>query len=355
MQSKEYSRHSAIEGCLLGAAVGDALGLPYEGLSPRRAMRLLGRPDRHRFFFKRGMVSDDTEHLCLVLQSLVESGLRIEEFQRVFARKLKVWLLCLPAGTGMATARAIAKLLLGFPLTRSGVLSAGNGPVMRASILGVMLPLHQLRDFVTASTTITHTDPKATWGALAVALAAHMASGRRTVDPNSYLKELQALLSDRPAEEFMQLIEQSVRSVNEDVPTQTFSQSICSKSGVSGYVYETVPVAIHAWLQHQSDYSTAIQEVISCGGDADTTAAIVGGIVGTHVGPEGIPKEWQTELCDWPLSTFWMKKLSDSACGAWQGEISKPLNLPVWGRILRNLIFLVVVLAHGFRRLFPPY
>lgn len=42
----------AIIGCILGTAVGDALGLPYEGVSPQRARRLLGPPDRYRFFFR---------------------------------------------------------------------------------------------------------------------------------------------------------------------------------------------------------------------------------------------------------------------------------------------------------------
>ncbi|MFO0811068.1 MAG: ADP-ribosylglycohydrolase family protein [Gemmataceae bacterium] len=68
----------AIAGAVLGCAVGDAIGLPYEGLSKRRGVRLLGEPDRHRFFVGRGMVSDDTEHTCMVGQSLCAdpAGLR---------------------------------------------------------------------------------------------------------------------------------------------------------------------------------------------------------------------------------------------------------------------------------------
>lgn len=48
----------AIIGCVLGTAVGDALGLPYEGMSPSRAHKLLGPPDRYRFVLGRGMISD---------------------------------------------------------------------------------------------------------------------------------------------------------------------------------------------------------------------------------------------------------------------------------------------------------
>src|SRR5262249_40889645 len=56
----------AIIGCLLGTAAGDAIGLPVEGLSPRRQRRLFGEIDSHRLLFGRGMTSDDTEHTCIV-------------------------------------------------------------------------------------------------------------------------------------------------------------------------------------------------------------------------------------------------------------------------------------------------
>jgi len=65
------SNEKAIIGCILGTAVGDTLGLPYEGLSAARAQRLLGSPERHRFFLRRGMISDDTEYTCMVAQSLL--------------------------------------------------------------------------------------------------------------------------------------------------------------------------------------------------------------------------------------------------------------------------------------------
>ena len=56
-------RSDQIAGVILGTAVGDALGLPREGLSRRRAGKLFGDPPLgHHFLFGRGMVSDDTEH-----------------------------------------------------------------------------------------------------------------------------------------------------------------------------------------------------------------------------------------------------------------------------------------------------
>lgn len=94
---------SSIAGSILGTAIGDAIGLPYEGLSRRRAAKLLGVPDRHRLLFGRGMVSDDTEHTCIVAQSLIASGGNLAVFQQQLAWRFRWWLLGLPAGVGLAT------------------------------------------------------------------------------------------------------------------------------------------------------------------------------------------------------------------------------------------------------------
>ena len=160
-----------LAGILLGTAVGDALGLPAEGLSPRRRRRLMPGPWRHRLLFGHGMVSDDTEHTLFVAQSLLRYPADTDAFQRRLAWHLRWWFAGLPAGIGMATARACVKLWLGFPPSRSGVFSAGNGPAMRSAVIGGYFhdQPEMLRRFVLASTQLTHTDPKAAVGAEAVA------------------------------------------------------------------------------------------------------------------------------------------------------------------------------------------
>ena len=53
-------------GLLLGTAIGDALGLPMENLSPERIRRRWAGPLQMRFVFGRGMISNDTEHTIMV-------------------------------------------------------------------------------------------------------------------------------------------------------------------------------------------------------------------------------------------------------------------------------------------------
>ena len=161
-------------GVLLGTAVGDALGLPAEGISRGRIQRMWHGQWRHRFLFGRGMVSDDTEHTLFVAQALLTHPDDVVAFQRCLAWKLRLWLLGLPAGIGLATLKAILKLWVGISPSRSGVWSAGNGPAMRSAIIGVYFAADaaKRRAFVSASTRLTHTDPKAETAALAVAEAA---------------------------------------------------------------------------------------------------------------------------------------------------------------------------------------
>ena len=346
----------AIAGCLLGTAVGDAIGLPYEGLSRRRAERMLGPPDRHRLVLGRGMVSDDTEHTCMVAQSLITSGGDPNRFASSFAWRLRWWLLGLPAGMGLATLRSIVRLWMGFPPQRSGVNSAGNGAAMRSAIFGAALEDQDtMRQLVSVSTRITHSDPKAKHGAWAVALAANTARRSDSVAAVQFADDLQASLSGED-HELVTLVRAAAESVNRGDSTRAFADSIGQSRGVSGYVFHTVPVALHAWFTHPRDYRSAVMSVIRCGGDTDTTAAIVGGIVGTAVGRAGIPDDWLTGLAEWPRTVSWMEQLASELDMAMRSnEPARPVALSPWSIGLRNSFFILVVLFHALRRLLPPY
>lgn len=221
--------------CILGTAVGDALGLPYEGIQPGRSKRLLGVPDRHRFFFGRGMISDDTEHTCMVAQSIIESGGNVKVFARRFAARLRWWMLALPAGVGKATARSCVKLWLGISPSKSGVYSAGNGPAMRAAILGATIEdIAKLLEFVRCSSRLTHTDPRAEYGAIAVALAASEASRFDTVDAKRWLELVSKSIAG-DASELLELLRSAVISVENGQSTFDFARSLGLEHGVTGY------------------------------------------------------------------------------------------------------------------------
>ena len=224
---------SSIVGCILGTALGDALGLCCEGMSRPRQRRYYPHLDAPRFVFGRGMVSDDTEHTCMVAQALIAAGNDLDRFTRSLAWRLRFWLLALPAGIGRATLRAIVKLWLGFAPQRSGVFSAGNGPAMRSALLGVCFADHvdMLRSHVSAATRMTHTDPKAEHGALAVALRPAGEPGETSA--TAFCQELHARAT--PCRRALALVDVP-RRARDGESTEAFAVSIGLADGVSGHV-----------------------------------------------------------------------------------------------------------------------
>jgi ADP-ribosylglycohydrolase len=311
-------------------------------------------PVRQRFIGSFGMMSDDTEHTFLLAQALLTEPLDAAAFQRVLARKLRWWLAALPAGVGFATLRAILKLWLGVSPDRSGVWSAGNGPAMRSALLGVFFAHDAERRtvFVRASAQLTHRDPRAETSARAVAECASWMT-QPGEEVGSLLAKLEQL--DRGSEwnSCMALLGVALSS---DFTVSQFAQQLGAGRGVSGYAFQSVPVAVYAALRHRTNFQDAIAAAIGCGGDTDTVATITGALVGARLGEGGIPPAWIDRLLDWPRSVQQLRLLARRLDR--QRASDHPLGpLPYcWAAIpLRNLAFLVVVLLHGFRRLLPPY
>jgi ADP-ribosylglycohydrolase len=336
-----------ITGLLLGTAVGDSLGLPREGLDPRRAARLHPGPLRQRFVLGRGMLSDDTEHACLTAQALLAAGDDPARFARALARKLRWWLLGLPAAVGWGTLRALARSWIGFSPATSGVRSAGNGAVMRAPIIGAWLDdPDRIAAFVAASTQITHRDPRARAGSLAIALAAHHAVRAERIEPAAVLRDIRARIADR---ELLGALDRVEDALARDRAPAELAAELGLSRGVTGYVHHTVPICLHAWLRAPRDFRRVVTDVIALGGDADTTGAIAGALAGGAAGAAGIPPEWLA-IADWPRSPAYLRAL-----GARVFARGRPLCLWWPALPLRNAIFAAIALGIGLRRLLPPY
>jgi ADP-ribosyl-[dinitrogen reductase] hydrolase len=338
-----------VGGCLIGIAVGDSLGLPFEGLSASRIERRLGdRPIRQSLLFGRGMLSDDTEQSSLVLEAFLGSGGVVEQFQRELARKLRNWFLSVPPGVGLATVKACMRLTVGVRAEHAGVNSAGNGAAMRSPILGALIPSDRdrLHSFVRASALITHRDPRAVDGAWAIALA--VAESKRFVGGSLSAQSLLEAISDRcESSEWRQMLaligdRLGVSSLGE------FAEEVGGKGKVTGYVLQSVPVALFAWLSHPHEPKVGLEGVIRLGGDTDTTGAMLGALYGASLGAQSFPSEWAENIWDWPRSRAYLLELADAAPAP--GELQSVNWIASVGR---NAFMLTVVVAHGLRRLLP--
>jgi ADP-ribosylglycohydrolase len=331
-------------GCLVGTALGDSLLLPSEGLSRARVARRFPGPVRQRLVCGHGLVSDDTEHAFLTAQALLAAGDDADRFARALASRLRWWLLALPGGCGLATARALLRSWIGFPPGRSGVASAGNGPAMRAAIIGLRWAhdADRRQAFLRASTLLTHTDPRALHTAAAVAEAAAVVAtgGSREALWTAW----RGIAADPTWQELVALLEEHDRRA---APVDAVARALGCPEYVSGFALHSIPLALYAWLRHRQDPEGCLAALQTCGGDTDTMGAIAGALLGADLGAERFPIRWRKSLPEWPLSVAVLRRAGNA--------LAEPSAAPVsWCWPLqpaRNLVFLLVVLGHGFRRL----
>jgi ADP-ribosyl-[dinitrogen reductase] hydrolase len=349
-------------GLMLGLAVGDAVGLPAEGLRPSRVRALFPPPWRHRFLGHYGLCSDDTEHAWFVLQSLLAHEHDSQAFARRLGWCLRGWFIGLPAGIGWATLRACIKLWLGFPPQYSGVFSGGNGAAMRSAPIGLRFAFDaaQRDAYVCAATRLTHTDPKALVGAKAVAdLVAW--SIRTPLYSRPAITDFVAVLRHAGQDDsvWQAHIDDLARALNADASVAQYAAGVGLAQGISGYVYHTVPVAAYAWFVHWGDFSATLSAVWNCGGDTDTCGAIAGALAGTVCGHSGIPEAWKAGLIEWPRSRTLLERGADTLAARVHAPDTDPPPRPLkyfWPALpLRNVLFLLIVLGHGVRRIIPPY
>ncbi len=337
-----------LAGMLLGTAVGDAIGVPYEGMPRRLTLPLAQGRLGHRFLPGRGMVSDDTEHAAFTVEALSRSGPDPDRFRVELARGFRRWLATMPAGVGCATLRSGARVCLGVDPSRSGVDSAGNGPAMRAPAIGVLLAHDERarRACVHASTAMTHNHPSARAAARTLAdLSAFCAREGRMPS----LDELERLVlrphADHAWDEAARVL---VDAVDRGSTVTDMALALCGPEGVSGYVCHSVPVAMYAALRHPGDMARAVTEGVACGGDTDSVAATAGAIVGAASGTAGVPDDLARGVLG-PWDATALASLAHD-CRAFPAATHRPWK-PDLLAPARSVGFLLVALGHAFHGL----
>jgi ADP-ribosyl-[dinitrogen reductase] hydrolase len=257
---------------IVAYAAGDALGVPWEGRTPEevRWEALEALPARGDW--PRGATSDDTEQLLLVAAYLVEANGQIDE--RDFLDRLAK---ALPKmrGAGPTTQAAVRRFLTTGELYATD--GSSIGAAMRALPFGwatpVVAAMHR-RELTTRISRTTHGAPEAIISACVVAemaawaieqypIATVVAAGIREAD---HLARLYAL---RPAA--LQPLQQAASG--EWAPS-TAEMAPDAMTTVASVLYV---------LREATSLATAMKQAVALGGDTDTTAAIVGGILGCQL------------------------------------------------------------------------
>jgi ADP-ribosyl-[dinitrogen reductase] hydrolase len=276
-----------IAGGLLGLAAGDALGATLEFLPAAEVRR---RYQVHREIIGGGWVgwragqgTDDTD-LAYAVAHAYAGGYSLDRVGEAFL----AWLRSSPRDIGATTRAALRELArTGDPRTSGQAVlhehAAGNGALMRALPTGLAQsdPTCRRRD-ATEIAAITHADPRCTQASVA------------------YCDLADALLEGaNPTQAVAQVLATSpVNGQVRDViaaAARSWSTAASRTLRPTGYVLDTLQVAVWAVLQRNPLEDVLIQ-VVNLGGDADTTGAVAGGLLGVRDGVAAIPTRWLDRL-----------------------------------------------------------
>lgn len=284
---------SKYTGCMLGAAIGDALGKQNEGCSREDILSrgyvtdygiAMGRPGGK---LRAGQYTDDTEQMIVLASSIINcSGFDAEEFACMIAkwgadalndsaRKSLV---------GPSSSVAISRLNTGISWKDSGSDIPSCGSAMRAAPIGLFYnDLDEVETNAALSSIPTHKSKAAIAGAVSVAIAVRCALDG--LDCSGIIKETSIRASNHDVY-FGKKIELSYKLRTEQ------PQEVFSLLGTSYLVYETVPCAFYCFSRHFDSSKKAIIEAVNAGGDTDSIACITGALCGAHHGVSAFPMKW---------------------------------------------------------------
>ncbi|MFJ4714522.1 ADP-ribosylglycohydrolase family protein [Streptomyces sp. NPDC088785] len=281
-------RRQRAAGAVVGAAVGDALGAPFEfgpagGFSARFPVPGAGGEMCGGGGWEPGEATDDTQMAVLVAESLLErGGLDLPD---IFAR-FQRWAVSEPKDIGLQTEDVLTNGLpwdtaapLHFQITGR---AAGNGSLMRASTSAVHFAAAGRRATMDAARRIaalTHGDAAAWEGtALFHELVRVALEG---ADPLTALPDTLSLVHPAHRARYAAVL---APDWHPDRATE-----------FNGAVWPCLGSAVWA-LRTTTGFEDAVRAAIDLGGDTDTVAAVTGGLAGAVHGLDAIPEHWTRPL-----------------------------------------------------------
>jgi ADP-ribosyl-[dinitrogen reductase] hydrolase len=257
---------------IVAYAAGDALGVPWEGRTPDKVHWEVLEALPARGDWPQGATSDDTEQLLLVAEYLVEANGQIDE--RDFLGRLAK---ALPGmrGAGPTTQAAVRRFLATGELHATD--GSSIGAAMRALPFGWVTPVaaaaHR-RELTIRLSRTTHGAPEAIISACVVAEMAAWAIEQHPLDAvvAAGLREAEEVAQQQalhPA-----TLQPLRRAANGDRPPTTAEPTLDALT--------TMANVLHV-LRGATGLATAMKHAVALGGDTDTTAAIVGGILGCQL------------------------------------------------------------------------
>ncbi|HET7738111.1 MAG TPA: ADP-ribosylglycohydrolase family protein [Tepidiformaceae bacterium] len=295
---------SRVEGAVLGAAIGDAMGHPTEFLGHDEIRRrfppdgvegyeLWWEGDRGRF----APYTDDTQMAEIVLRSLVRSrasGSDLDATMEDIAAGFREWLVRpqgghrAPGNACMAGARALTR---GAHWSEAGGATAGGcGSVMRAYPFGIVFaddPVKAERWAVEHSK-LTHRDP------IALAACAAMACAMCAAVAGEDVERILAVMPEAAGRYDTRTAEMIERAIADGLSGAAPDDVLRRLEGWAAH--EAIAAAAFVVARHPEDARRAILEGANAHGDSDSIATLAGAVLGARHGIGALPGDWVRDV-----------------------------------------------------------
>ncbi len=312
-------------GALVGAAIGDALGFPYEA-SSRSFLYAIGDEitdsfAKHRSgYFDHGQFSDESQFMLATVESLLTAeSFDAEQLAQACA---ELWRENRVIGRDAESDAAMKRLLSGVPWNECGSEDGyGNGALSRAVPLGLWY--HDRPEKLVAATTaaaeLTHRHPIAIACSVATASAVAYCVTHREIILGDFLDQISAAAGEvepsvaKMLREFTGMLARPEPAVLSDL-TDLGHDSDRIPEGVSSDSRSTLMTALYYFLRAPSDVIGALRGCLLSVCDVDSTAFVAGALAGAFNGEAGLPTQLRDTLVEGDRVTHLASELYALRC-----------------------------------------
>ncbi|WP_242606787.1 ADP-ribosylglycohydrolase family protein [Protofrankia symbiont of Coriaria ruscifolia] len=320
-QGSELSYRDRVRGCLLGGALGDALGAGIEFLSLDEIRRVHGPAGVTSLTSAYGVhapITDDTQMTLFTADGLIRASVRSRSrgichppsvVWRAYLRWLATqeqagppvdpdgWLAAQPLlyaqrAPGNACLSGLRRPEMGTPEHPANPTSKGCGAVMRSAPFGLLLQGPEAAWALAAECAVlTHGHPSGYLAAAAFAWIINAVVNGHTVIEAAE-SALGRLSSEREGSEVVATLQAALGAAADGVPTPERVESL----GAGWVAEEALAIAVYCAAAAPQDPRAALLAAVNHSGDSDSTGAICGNLVGVSLGENALPADWVKDL-----------------------------------------------------------
>jgi ADP-ribosyl-[dinitrogen reductase] hydrolase len=296
-------------GCMIGLAVGDALGTTLEFERPGTFNPIHDMTGGGPFHLKPGQWTDDTSMALCLAESLIEKKGFDPADQ--MERYLRWWREGYLSSTGnfFDIGTTVSAALSRFERTREPYCgptdpnSAGNGSIMRLAPVPLFYasnPIDAIERSGESSRT-THGTPAAIDACryLGSLIVGALKGGDKDKLLSDHYTPVPGCWAGKPM----------VKEIDE-IASGSFKRKNPPEIKGSGYVVQSLEAALWAFYYGKS-FKEGCLLAVNLGDDADTTGAVYGQLAGAFYGEKGIPEDWRTKISHHDLIISFAERLFD--------------------------------------------